>query len=236
VSDTDTLLEETGDCFDWTNIAAVYAWEVYFSHWDGCMSPHNCYIEELGDPASPETTTFSYRISGIDLVNPNWVTAEDVNFATWNTLFYPCWQDQSEGGCRDMLVENLESLIAIGREGLMNADLDTVALQRQSLNLWWEGEDEAWYADQADWLTARPDYVEVALETALDPCNDWSSSGWYYYWDTGGYSSDCDWDTSSYDTGSLDTGDTDGESTDTASGGDTGLVTVDTAIVPDTGM
>lgn len=238
VSDSDALLEETSDCFDWENIAAVYAWEVYFSHWDGCVSPHNCYVEELGDPASPDTTTFSYRISGVDLVNPNWVTVSDVSFYTWNTLLYPCWQDQSEGGCRDMMVEDVRSLIAIGREGLMNADLDTVALQRQSLNLWWEGEDEEWYADQAEWLAARPDYVETALETALDPCNDWASNGWYY-WDTGG-SSGCTWDTGSYDTGgSRDTGspmDTGSTPVDTAETDSDTSEVIDTSTPPDTGL
>ncbi len=195
---SDSLVAETGDCFDWSNIAATYAWEVYFSHWDGFMSPHNGYVEELGDSASPDTSRFSLRIAGVDLVNPNWVSVEEVTFYSWSTLYPPCWKDQSEGGCRAMLVADLQILIEAGRSGKMASDLDKVAASRQALGLWWEGVDEGWYNDERDWLTARPDYVEMALTDALDPCNDWTAAG-YNPWDTG-LAGECG------DTGFIDTG------------------------------
>lgn len=207
---SDRLLEETSSCFDWNNIAASYAWETYFGHWDGLGSPHNGYIEELG--TEPENSWFALRIAGVDLVNSNWVGVGDVYFYNWSSVYTPCWNDTSPGGCREMFIADLRTLIAKGYDGSMVADLDAVAQTRKDLDLWWWGVDEDWYESEADWLIERPAFVEAALEEALIPCNDWYP---IFYGgevlpcdeDTGGDSStDTDSDSGMSDTAAYDNG------------------------------
>lgn len=199
LSDSSALIAETGDCYDWPEIAAVIALQDWLGHWDGCGS-NNCYGYMSGDAANAETWKTRFGITGIDLLlREDFTPVESVDLA-WSggTAGWYCKADTSVGGCRDQYVTFLQSLNALARSGKMEADLREVYALRQSDGVALEG-DEDWVETSVAWVTARPDYVDQGIETLLYPCGrpDTGDTGLEIVvmgggqvWDTGGWYDD----------------------------------------------
>ncbi|MFH1611225.1 MAG: hypothetical protein ABIA83_01340 [Patescibacteria group bacterium] len=213
VGDMNNLIPETGACYDWDEISAVLAWQDWFSHWDGCGS-NNCYQYYSGDADNPYSWKQGLVISGVDLLlNELYTSAEDTNFAwTGGSFGWACKSDKSPGGCREMYVNYLLALSELARSGQMQMDLYEVHNLRVFLDIALDG-DEDWLDQAVDWVSTRPDYVDIGIETLDTACDYWGDTGYVPcdtgLWDTGLYGDSGD-DSgridSGTDSGSLDSG------------------------------
>lgn len=171
LGDLDALIPETGDCFDWTELAAVAAFQDWFAHWDGC-GQNNCYGMMVGESADdPATWKMQQVVSGVDLLlGETWTPVENVDFLWYGgTAATYCRADASVGGCRDQYVAHLRALSELSTSGKMETDLREVYALRQSLDIALDG-DDVWVDASVDWITERPAYVETAIESMLYPC------------------------------------------------------------------
>lgn len=214
LSDPDALIAETGDCYDWAEIAQVMAVQDWFSHWDGCGS-NNCFAFMSGNPDDPSAWKVSLGITGIDLLLSEEFTPVELTDFVWTggTAGWYCKADASEGGCRDQYAASIRTLSDLARNGTMEQDLRTVYALRQSDGVALDG-DDAWVESSVAWVTERPDYADAGLEALIYPCGrpdtgdtalDFVVMGGGVIWETGGYVDPCAKDTAA-DTGWIQGG------------------------------
>lgn len=216
LSDPSALIAETGDCYDWPEISAVIAFQDWLGHWDGCGS-NNCFGTMSGDPSNVETWKTALGITGVDLLlRQDFTPVERVDFSLsgGGTAGAYCKADASVGGCRDQYLAYLATLSTLARSGQMEADLREVYALRQSDGIALDGDDE-WVEASVSWVTARPDYVDQAIESMLYPCGrpdtgDTAGAvpppGGGQVWDTGGYYDPCAGTSDTADTGWIQGG------------------------------
>lgn len=170
ISSPYAILAETSDCYDWGEIASVMAWQDWFGHWDGCGS-NNCYGYFKGDAADSSTWVMGELVSGIDLLlNSYWTMVESADLS-WSggTFGWYCRSDTSPGGCRESYVAHMNELSALVRSGKMEEDLRETFALREHLDIALDG-DDAWVEQAVDWVNARPDVMDAAIELLLYPC------------------------------------------------------------------